>query len=63
MENRPIAGEHTPRRRARRWAREIALAVLLTIAAAVFITAAWWRGNGLPQATQSFETARKPVAN
>jgi hypothetical protein len=62
MERRPIAGEHTPQRRVRRWAREIALAVLLTIAAAAFITTAWLRGN-LPHATTPIETARKPTSN
>jgi hypothetical protein len=62
MERRPIAGEHTHQRRMRRWAREIALAVILTIAAAAFITAAWLRGNGVPHATP-IETARKPATN
>jgi hypothetical protein len=47
----------------RRWAKEIVLAVLLTVAAAVFITAAWLRGNGVQQSTPQFETARKPPAN
>jgi hypothetical protein len=63
MERRPIAGEHTHQRRMRRWAREIALAVILTIAAAAFITAAWLRGSGLPHAAQPIETARKPATN
>jgi hypothetical protein len=63
MERRPIAGEHTPQRRVRRWAREIALAALLTIAAAAFITAAWLRGNGMPHAATPIETARKPASN
>jgi hypothetical protein len=47
--------------RAWRWAREIAIAVLLTVAAAGFITAALLRGNGASQSSQSFETARKPA--
>jgi hypothetical protein len=46
----------------RRWAREIVLAVILTIAAAAFITAAWLRGSGAPHATP-IETARKPATN
>jgi len=46
--------------RAWRWAREIAIAVLLTLAAAGFITAALVRGNSGSH-PPSFETARKPV--
>jgi hypothetical protein len=61
MERRSIATEQERQRRARRWAREIALAVLLTVAAAAFITAALLRGSGAPQGVPSFETARKPV--
>jgi hypothetical protein len=38
------------------------IAVLLTIAAAAFITAALLRGNGAPGMTPSYETARKPAA-
>jgi hypothetical protein len=33
----------------RRWTREIALAVLLTIAAVTVISVAWWRGDGANQ--------------
>jgi len=47
--------------RAWRWAREITIAVLLTVAAAGFITAALLRGNGASQGSPSFETARKPA--
>jgi hypothetical protein len=63
MERRPIAGEHAHQRRLRRWAREIALAALLTIAAIAFIAAAWLRGGGAPHATPPIETARKPGTN
>jgi hypothetical protein len=45
----------------RRWAREIVLALVLTVAAAAFITAALLRGNGGPQGAPPVETARKPV--
>ena len=60
MERNPITGEDRAQSRARRWAREITLAVLLTIAAAAFITAALLRSNGTPQGGPPFETARKP---
>ena len=46
-------------RRVRRWAREIVLAAILTVAAAAFIAAALLRGNGDPQDAPPFETARK----
>jgi hypothetical protein len=61
MDRDPIAGEHRTQRRARRWARELVLAVMLTIAAAAFITAALLRSNGAPPGAPPFETARKPV--
>jgi hypothetical protein len=53
--------EHAGHGRARRWAREIVLAVLLTVAAVAFIAAAVVRSplNIAPQ----FETARKPSGN
>ena len=54
--------EHARHGRARRWVREIAIAVVLTIAAAAFITAALVRGSGAPESTPSYETARKPPA-
>jgi hypothetical protein len=43
--------------------REIVLAVLLTIAAAAFITVALLRGDGAPKDFPTFETARKPASN
>jgi hypothetical protein len=61
MEKHSNIGEHAHQRRARRWVREIAIAVLLTVAAAAFITAALMRGNGAPGTTPSYETARKPA--
>jgi hypothetical protein len=63
MERHPVAGRRNPPRRARRWAREILLALLLTIAAAAFITVAWLRGDGAPHHAPAFETARKPAVN
>jgi hypothetical protein len=62
MEKHSDIGEHAHQRRAWRWVREIVIAVLLTIAAAAFITVALLRGNGAPGMTPSFETARKPAA-
>jgi len=62
MEREPNAGEHRAQRRARRWAREIVLAVMLTAAAAAFIAAALLRGNDAPPGDPRFETARKPMA-
>jgi hypothetical protein len=61
MERDSITGEHRAQSRAWRWAREITLAVVLTIAAAAFITAALLRSNGTPQVGPAFETARKPA--
>jgi len=58
MEREPNAGGHRAQRRARRWAREIMLAVMLTAAAAAFIAAALLRGSDAPPV----ETARKPMA-
>jgi hypothetical protein len=58
MERNPIAQIPKAPGRARRWAKEIALAALLTIAAAAFITVALLRSNGSP--SSPFETARKP---
>jgi hypothetical protein len=60
MERRPKRRERWVRSRVRRRAKEIALALLLTIAAAAFITAALLRGNGAPDGAPPFETARKP---
>jgi hypothetical protein len=61
MEKPSDIGEQALHSRARRWMREIVIAVLLTVAAAAFITAALLRGNGAPGMTPSFETARKPA--
>ena len=60
MENRFGFGGPVREHRIRRWAREIVIAALLTIAAAGFITAALLRGNGSPPAAP-YETARKPA--
>jgi hypothetical protein len=61
MARNPSAHEHRVPRHVRRWAREIALAVLLTLAAATFITVALMRGT--PSVTPQFETARKAPTN
>jgi hypothetical protein len=61
MEKHSTAGEHGRQRRVRRWVREILLAVVLTVAAAVFIAVALLRGGANPQDAPSFETARKPA--
>jgi hypothetical protein len=50
-------------RRMRRWHREVALAVMLTVAAIAFIAAAFLRGDGLAQLTSPHATARKSPAN
>jgi hypothetical protein len=55
-------GVRRPRSPAWRWAREIVLALILTIAAAAFITAAFLRGDGAPYDVPQYETARKPSA-
>jgi len=60
MEKHSGMDEPASSRRAWRWAREIAIAVLLTLAAAGFITAALVRGNSGSH-PPSFETARKPA--
>jgi hypothetical protein len=61
MEKPSDIAEPAPHSRARRWMREIIIAVLLTVAAIGFITAALLRGNGAPGAAPPFETARKPA--
>jgi hypothetical protein len=45
MEKRPSFGELVAKFRAQRWSREVVLAALLTIAAAVFIAAAMLRSD------------------
>jgi hypothetical protein len=57
-----VEGARRPHSPLRRWAREITLALLLTIAAAAFITAAFLRGDGSPYSAPTYETARKPSA-
>lgn len=49
-------------RRMRRWQREVALAVMLTVAAVAFIAAAFLRGDGASPESP-FATARKPPPN
>jgi hypothetical protein len=62
MESDDRVGGYRPRSPLRRWAREIVLALLLTIAAAAFITAAFLRGDGSPHGAPKYETARTPSA-
>jgi hypothetical protein len=50
-------------RRMRRWQREVALAVMLTVAAIAFIAAAFLRGDGPSSETAPYATARKPTQN
>ena len=57
MEKRSIDRRYPHQNRVRRGAREIVLAVLLTIAAVTFITAAWLHGTTWPQ-TAPYETAQ-----
>jgi hypothetical protein len=47
----------------RRWQREVALAVMLTVAAIAFIAAALLRGDGSSPETAPYATARKPAQN
>jgi hypothetical protein len=49
-------------RRMRRWQREVALAVMLTVAAIAFIAAAFLRGDGVSPESP-YATARKPPQN
>ena len=49
-------------RRMRRWQREVALAVMLTVAAVAFIAAAFLRGDG-SSPESAYATARKPPQN
>jgi len=50
-------------RRMRRWQREVALAVMLTVAAIAFIAAAFLRGDGASPDSSPYATARKPPQN
>jgi hypothetical protein len=63
MARDPRGFEQREQRRVRRWVREIALAVVLTVAAATFIVVALLRDNGAPQGAPQFETARKPLTD
>ena len=47
----------------RRWQREVALAVMLTVAAIAFIAVAFLRGDGASPETSPYTTARKPPPN
>jgi hypothetical protein len=49
-------------RRMRRWHKEVALAVMLTIAAIAFIATAFLRGDGGSHEAP-YATARKPAPN
>lgn len=57
MEKGSERRQHISPSNLRRWMREIVLAVMLTVAAAVGITMALWRGDG---ANQVVPVARKP---
>ena len=50
-------------RRMRRWQREVALAIMLTVAAIAFIAAALLRGDGCFAGDAPYATARKPPQN
>jgi hypothetical protein len=50
-------------RRMRRWHKEVALAVMLTIAAIAFIATAFLRSDGASPETAPYATARKPAPN
>ena len=47
----------------RRWQREVALAVMLTVAAIAFIAAGLLRSDGTSQDSSPYATARKPPPN
>jgi hypothetical protein len=47
----------------RRWQREVALAVMLTVAAIGFIAAALLRSDGASPDSAPYATARKPPPN
>jgi hypothetical protein len=47
----------------RRWHKEVALAVMLTIAAIAFIATAFLRSDGASPETAPYATARKPAPN
>ena len=60
MEKRPNLNKLLTQFRAQRWSREVVLAALLTIAAAVFIAAAMLGGDMSEQHRTPVETARQP---
>ena len=60
MEKRPNLLERIAQLRAQRWSREVLLAALLTIAAAVFIATAMVGSDSSDSDKTPFEAARKP---
>jgi hypothetical protein len=60
MEKRSILQEQVARLRALRWGREALLAAILTIAALVFIAAAFVATDSSDQGKTASETARTP---
>ena len=60
MEKRPSLGKLLTQLRAQRWGREVVLAALLTIAAAVFIAVAMLGSDVSEQDRTPVETARQP---
>ena len=63
MEKRARDVGQGPKRRVRRGVREIVLAVMLTVAAVIFIAAAWLSGGGGERQAAPIESARKPSGN
>jgi hypothetical protein len=61
MQSQPPKGDHTFQRRSRRRASEIIIAIVLTVAALVFIAAALFRSTETTPAEAPFDTARKPL--
>lgn len=60
MEKRSILRRRLVRLRAQRWSREALLAVILTIAAVVFIATAMVGKDSSDQDKEAVETARTP---
>jgi hypothetical protein len=61
MEKRPILSERFAKLRAQRWSREAFLAAALTIAAVVFIAAAWLGSDSSDNAKSSVEAKHAPT--
>jgi hypothetical protein len=61
MEKRRVLRERLSQLRAQRWSREVLLAALLTLAAAVFIATAMVGREGSGPDKAPLETARKPA--